>query len=964
MNIRNFAMGGGFFIAGTTMALVFFILHTPPALSYERRALPHVTLRTVNIAQVPILKATEANLAAAPLADMSILINLTSFLKSFDTYLASAKMQAPVHDVQAQINALQRQISQTSQINNLSNITLSSPTISAPSITGLTTSQVSEGSNTYYTDARVAGYINASSTIPNAIGSAFGDVLFWNGSRWAPLATSSLGISGGSGGSGTVTSVAAGNGLLGGTFTTSGTISLDYASSSIWTAASSTYTGHLSLNNASTSLFTHTGDTWFTSITNALLGTDSNGKLVATSSIGTNLLTGILSIVNGGTNATSQTTNGVNYFDGTRITSGTSLTFNGTTFGTPLFSATQTTGTSTIAAGQGFTIGGSQFVVQQGSGYVGIGTTSPSSALSVYGFVNVDGTTGGYKQAGNTILYASTTNASLAVGASSAAAWLSASSTSWQSVAVGSGAMATAPTSGAATRNTAVGYQALDVNTTGADNNAFGATALGANTTGSGNNAFGRTALSVNTTGSNNMAMGTNALASNTTGSNSVGIGASVLQLNASATSTVAIGANAGKGASAYSNQGGVYVGMFAGSALATGSDYNTLIGFQSGGGITTGARNVLLGQSTLAASQSQVTTGSNNIAIGNDVAIASSTLSNQLNIGNFIYGTGLSGTGATLSNALIGFGSTTPWARLSIAGAAGSTAPLFAISSTTSGFATSSVFYINSNGLVGIATSSPWRTLSITGTAAINGLTEFAAGDSAVCQRAGGEITVDAGVSSCIVSSMYVKHNILNVPTDDAMTRIMALNPVSFVYNDSGTDDLGLIAERVASVDPRYAQYTTQEKEVDGHHYNVGDPTAINWSAITADLIKVVQNSLSRQSAQDARISALEARLGSSAPSASPSPSVSTTATTAPEISISGDNPALIHVGDSYVDLGASIIGPQQDLNLGILTYLNGRFVSQIQLDTSTTSNHMIDYVVAGSSGLTSTSTRTVIVE
>ncbi|MBI4414779.1 MAG: hypothetical protein HY566_00895, partial [Candidatus Kerfeldbacteria bacterium] len=38
-----------------------------------------------------------------------------------------------------------------------------------------------------------------------------------------------------------------------------------------------------------------------------------------------------------------------------------------------------TTGTTTIASGQGFTVGSSQFVVQQGSGNVGIGTTTPAS---------------------------------------------------------------------------------------------------------------------------------------------------------------------------------------------------------------------------------------------------------------------------------------------------------------------------------------------------------------------------------------------------------------------------------------------------------------------------------------------------------------------------------------------------------------------------------------------------------
>jgi hypothetical protein len=43
------------------------------------------------------------------------------------------------------------------------------------------------------------------------------------------------------------------------------------------------------------------------------------------------------------------------------------------------------------------------------------------------------------------------------------------------------------------------------------------------------------------------------------------------------------------------------------------------------------------------------------------------------------------------------------------------------------------------------------------------------------------------------------------------------------------------------------------------------------------------------------------------------------------PVLSINGDNPAIIHVGDTYADLGATITGPQADKNLDIKTYLNG---------------------------------------
>ena len=71
-----------------------------------------------------------------------------------------------------------------------------------------------------------------------------------------------------------------------------------------------------------------------------------------------------------------------------------------------------------------------------------------------------------------------------------------------------------------------------------------------------------------------------------------------------------------------------------------------------------------------------------------------------------------------------------------------------------------------------------------------------------------------------------------------------------------------------------------------------------------------------------------------------------------------------MIQVGASYSDLGATITGPQADLNLGIQTYLNGAPVSTIMIDTSAVATDTIDYVVTDQNGLTSTSTRTVIVE
>lgn len=58
-----------------------------------------------------------------------------------------------------------------------------------------TTDALDEGAtNRYFTDARVGSYISGSSTVPHIGGTAFGDLLYWTGSDWGRVATSSLGL--------------------------------------------------------------------------------------------------------------------------------------------------------------------------------------------------------------------------------------------------------------------------------------------------------------------------------------------------------------------------------------------------------------------------------------------------------------------------------------------------------------------------------------------------------------------------------------------------------------------------------------------------------------------------------------------------------------------------------------------------------------------------------------------------
>ncbi|KKW18515.1 MAG: hypothetical protein UY61_C0081G0001, partial [Candidatus Adlerbacteria bacterium GW2011_GWC1_50_9] len=248
------------------------------------------------------------------------------------------------------------------------------------------------------------------------------------------------------------------------------------------------------------------------------------------------------------------------------------------------------------------------------SGLVGIGSTTPASALGVAGSgyfagnVNLDQFST-YKLNGLTVLSATTTTFNTLAGFYAGANIVSTSTDDTSGIyntALGYEALRYATSTDG---NTAVGYQALRMsssasarnsgfynsafgrsaltsNTVGDSNSAFGYLALSSNTTGSQNSALGRGALDNNTTGSNNSAIGYYPLQANITGSNNTALGYTALYYNNSATNTVAVGYQAARGTAAYNNQGGTYLGYQAGYSAGTGSDYNTLLGYQAGYGI------------------------------------------------------------------------------------------------------------------------------------------------------------------------------------------------------------------------------------------------------------------------------------------------------------------------------------------------------------------------------------------
>ena len=220
------------------------------------------------------------------------------------------------------------------------------------------------------------------------------------------------------------------NNKFGGTYSTTFATSTFATSTSIWlqggaiyasSTATSTFDGGLSvgggglassngltitggsinLSSSATSTFNNgielTGGCYkkagacLTEVSSSLTGIlEEAGGVVSTVTIGsgldytgTTLSIGTVGIADGGTNATAQTTNGVNYFNGTSITSGTQLIFDGTNFGI----ATGTPGSLLSIQSIGNFAGGTSTIYSN----LSVGNLTATNTLSVSGSLNFNG---------------------------------------------------------------------------------------------------------------------------------------------------------------------------------------------------------------------------------------------------------------------------------------------------------------------------------------------------------------------------------------------------------------------------------------------------------------------------------------------------------------------------------------------------------------------------------------------
>jgi hypothetical protein len=189
--------------------------------------------------------------------------------------------------------------------------------------------------------------------------------------------------------------------------------------------------------------------------------------------------------------------------------------------------------------------------------------------------------------------------------------------------------------------------------------------------------------MNLATGGNFNMAIGVGALGSGvliTGGNSNVAIGNSAGQnLAGGSASNIFIGANAGQAATATGNQTIIGNGAAVNLTTAPGANeiigdscapnftagyFNVIIGSSGGGGATTCSYSTIIGR----LAGPTYSTGSNSIIIGYACDVPSSSASGQISIGNMIYGTGCTGTGATPSSGQIGIGVPSPTAILHVA--------------------------------------------------------------------------------------------------------------------------------------------------------------------------------------------------------------------------------------------------------------------------------------------------------
>lgn len=366
--------------------------------------------------------------------------------------------------------------------------------------------------------------------------------------------------------------------------------------------------------------------------------------------------------------------------------------------------------------------------------------------------------------------------------------------------------------SAAGSANLFVGVNSAAANPTGIQNAFFGFSAGNAATTGNNNSFFGAFAGDSNTDGDANSFFGSGAGDSNTTGNSNSAFGRGAGGAITTSSENSFFGRDAGAANTASGNS---FFGAFAGDANSTGSS-NSFFGRNAGGSNLTGFGNAFFGESAGAANNGTEnaffgresglanTSGDNNSFFG-----ASAGRANSEGTGNSIFGHDAGDSNTSGSNNSF-FGRLAGHAN--VTGGAHSVFGAFAGGSITGGFnntligasadvASGDLAFataIGSNAVVSSSNTIQLGRASGADTVIISGILRVFelgnAGSTSLCRNAAN------GIATCSSSIRY-KSNVVGFrPGLEIVKRLV---PVRFAWTSGGMNDLGLIAEEVARVEP-----------------------------------------------------------------------------------------------------------------------------------------------------------------
>ena len=314
----------------------------------------------------------------------------------------------------------------------------------------------------------------------------------------------------------------------------------------------------------------------------------------------------------------------------------------------------------------------------------------------------------------------------------------------------------------------------------------------------------------------------------------------------------------------------------------------------------------------------------------------------------------------------------------------------------------------VKSGGNVGIGTTTPWRTLSVNGTAAFTGLTNNGTGYYA-CVSTTGELATST--TACGASSERFKTNINDLTY--GLDTVLQLRPVSFNWKsdfiNSSSTQIGFIAEEVGLLIPEvighddkgtimnldYPKLTSvlvnAIKEINTKISAIASSTPtvstgvvdsvlshleslgakfVDGIAYFKDVVvktltaeKVITNGIEMVDEVTGEIYCVRIQNGAmvnvpgecTTTANTQQPTVSSN-TTAPVITITGNNPAVVEINSNYIDLGATAVDYQGN-SLIVDTH------DLDTVDTTTAGEYIITYTAFDGTN-TSTSTRTVLVE